>query len=89
MIEEIENLGSPVGAFDKELCTLDPASEVPCDDLFEAWKNWCDQQGRRTGAKATFGRDLRTVVPAVNVVQHDTAEKRGQRFYRCLGLKSD
>jgi len=70
-VAELDDLGSPTKAFVRETCTVAAGQSVIVDDLFIAWKTWCDGQGREhKGTKATFGRDLGAAYPGI---------RRGQR----------
>ena len=67
-IREMEDLSSPMGAFVRDRCVVGPAHEVPCDELYQAWRQWCQDNGRdRPGTTQTFGRDLRAVLPGLKV----------------------
>ena len=46
-----------------------PRRERPADDLYDAWKQWAEDNGHHAGAKSTFGRDLRAVVPELKISQ--------------------
>jgi putative DNA primase/helicase len=71
LIQELEDLSSPVATFVRERCTIKPGARVGCSALFDAWKAWSEDQGRdHPGTVQTFGRDLRAVVPGLKVVQH-------------------
>ena len=59
------DLASPVSAFIRERCIIGPGKIISREELFGAWKEWCDINGHRAGANSTFGRDLRSVVPEV------------------------
>ena len=59
-INQLYDLGSPVGAFIRDCCNVGPGLTVECGVLFGRWKEWCSQQGRdRPGTTSTFSRDLR------------------------------
>lgn len=59
---EMEDLGSPVAAFLREKCKLESDTWATTDDLFTAWKSWCEEEGRTfTGTKGGFGKDLHAV----------------------------
>src|SRR5207245_159702 len=63
---ELDDLGSPVGAFVRERCIIGPAVQIERSALFAAWKSYCESQGREhPGDAATFGRNLRAVLPAL------------------------
>jgi putative DNA primase/helicase len=69
-VEELEALGSPISAFVKERCTVAPGLRCAADDLFDAWKAWCTDNGRReAGTVQSFGRDLRAAVNGLRVSQ--------------------
>ena len=86
-IQELEDLGSPVGAFLRERCEVGPGRSVECSGLYEAWKTWCDDQGRdHPGTRNTFGRDLRAAVPGLAVTQPRTEFGR-VRMYEGIGLQ--
>jgi putative DNA primase/helicase len=71
LIQELEDLSSPVATFVRERCVVEVGKQIACSALFDAWKVWCEAQGRdHTGTVQTFGRDLRAVVPGLKVKQH-------------------
>lgn len=87
-IRQLEELSSPVGAFLRERCLQGPNYQVNVDDLWEGWKAWCRDQGRdHPGTKQTFGRELRTVIPALDDGRPRSGDDRW-RVYRGLGLKN-
>ncbi|MCZ0727193.1 phage/plasmid primase, P4 family [Mycolicibacterium iranicum] len=57
------DMASPMSAFVRECCVREPSAEVERDVLYAAWKAWCEDNGHICGAKSSFGRDLRAVVP--------------------------
>lgn len=84
---ELADLGSPVGAFLREACTVAPGQEVEVDRLFETWRGWCREQGiEHHGTKATFGRDLGAAVPELQRGQRRGGDDRS-RVYRGVGLR--
>jgi putative DNA primase/helicase len=82
-LREMEDLASPVGAFVRDRCVIEPDRRAWVDDLYKAWKAWCEADGRATATtKQTFGRDLMAAVPGILC-------RRNQgygRFYEGLGL---
>jgi putative DNA primase/helicase len=89
MVEEMEDLSSPIGAFLKDRCEVKPGAEVRAEDLFEAWRWWCESTGRKyTGTAQEFGRDLRAVMPNLTTKQHRGDQGR-KRFYQGIALKPD
>jgi putative DNA primase/helicase len=66
-ITAMRDLASPVAAFVREQCTVDPNYEVRTDDLYAAFKQWAEDNGHVKKTSQTFGRDLRAAVPSVSV----------------------
>lgn len=86
-IRELEDLGSPIGAFIRDECETGPQAEVPCDALYSAWKSWCESAGRSyPGNRQTFGRDLRAAVPGLRVARPRDADGERYRLYQGIGL---
>jgi putative DNA primase/helicase len=81
------DLASPVSAFVRDQCIRDPQAIVLRDDLYNAWKQWTEDSGHQCGAKSTFGRDLRAVVPELKTFRPrvNGAQEHG---YSGIGLKS-
>lgn len=85
--QELEDLGSPIGAFLRERCEVAPGRHVECGRLFEAWAEWCKSQGRdHAGTVQTFARDLRAAMPALKTANLRTGNGR-TRFYQGVGLQ--
>ena len=86
LVDELHDLSSPVGAFARERCQTGPDRSVVVADLFEAWKRWCEATGKQqSGTVNSFGRDLRAVVPELEVKQPRGADGRQVRTY--FGIK--
>jgi len=83
-VRDLEDLSSPVGAFVRDQCVVEPGRRVWVDDLYAAWRRWCEDQGRTAmSTKQSFGRDLAAAVTGV-------ACRRGSgnvRFYEGISLK--
>ena len=78
-IQNLADLGSPIGAFVEERCIVGQGRTVPIDDLFAAWCDWCLRQGRsRHGTAQNLGKMLRASVPELKVTQPRT--EAGDRF---------
>jgi putative DNA primase/helicase len=70
LVADMEDLSSPIGAFLRECCQLGPQFEILVRDLFERWKSWCEEKGRKDhGSEAVFGRDLRAALPTLDMRQ--------------------
>lgn len=85
-IREMEDLGSPISAFIRDRCTVEPGRSVECRAAFEAWRSWCQAEGRdHAGNAQTFGRDLRAAVPGLRVSNLRVSGDR-TRFYEGIDL---
>jgi putative DNA primase/helicase len=86
-VQQLEDLGSPIGAFLRERCVIGAGHSVGVSHLFDAWCEWCKAQGRdHPGTAQSFGRDLRAVIPGVKVIQPRDGEDR-LRLYQGIRLK--
>lgn len=87
-IEELVELGSPVGAFVEEACVVEPGAEIQTETLYREWSKWCEEHGRsQPGTAASFGRDLRAAVSGLNTRRPrlDTGERI--RVYEGIRLR--
>ena len=85
LVEEMEDLSSPVGAFVRDCCRVAPGERVEVSELYAAWRSWCDEHGRKEpGTEETFGRDLRAVVPSLERSRPRTPEGR---LYVYVGIR--
>jgi len=54
------------------------------DDLYQAWKEWCDKNGRNVvTARQVFGRDLFAVAPGVTCRRNHVTG----RYYEGISVK--
>ncbi|HEX4612794.1 MAG TPA: phage/plasmid primase, P4 family, partial [Urbifossiella sp.] len=89
LVEEMEDLSSPVGAFVRGRCVVAPGFRVEVSELYREWRGWCEAHGRKEpGTEETFGRDLRAAVPALDKARPRTPEGR-LNFYTGIRLRSD
>ncbi|WP_240929509.1 DNA primase family protein [Streptomyces coryli] len=66
-VTTMQDTASPTSAFVRERCTVGPACTVPVDALWDAWRDWAEDNGvRGTGTKQMFGRNLLSVVPQLH-----------------------
>ncbi|MCP1738201.1 DNA primase family protein [Bradyrhizobium japonicum] len=88
-IEELEELGSPISAFIKARCVVSPGLKTPANDIFVAWREWCEANGRReAGTVQSFGRDLRAAVPGLRIAR-PRIEGSQVRCYEGIRLLSE
>lgn len=84
-IQDLEDLASPMGAFLRDRCVVTRDSMVSVDDIWTAWKEWCEDQAQSHGSKANFGRELRAAVPGIRMVRPRDDGGR-HRAYQGVGL---
>ncbi|UUO05332.1 phage/plasmid primase, P4 family [Blastopirellula sp. J2-11] len=84
VVQDIEDLSSPVSAFVRDRCAVQPGNRIGVNELYDDWKRWCEDEGRNlVSTKQVFGRDLSAAVPGVT-------RRRGtgqQPFYDGITLK--
>jgi putative DNA primase/helicase len=85
--DALEELSSPIAAFLKELCVIDPARRVSREDLFRAWETWCHCNGHQPGSNQSFGVRLRAAVPGLGDVRPRVGEKP-VRMYTGISTRS-
>ncbi len=88
-IRELEDLASPMGAFLRDRCLVAHDQHVAVDDLWVAWKAWCEDQSQYHGTKQTFGRDLRAAVAGLRMSQPRGDGDQRHRDYIGVGLRTD
>jgi putative DNA primase/helicase len=87
VVQELEDLGSPISAFLRDECVVAEGQNVETNTLFDKWRSWCVLHGRdRPGTTQTFGRDLRAAMPGLRVSQPRKEGER-QRYYEGVGLR--
>lgn len=67
LMAAMEDLGSPIGAFLRDRCVLGAGEQVSVAALYDAWRSWCQEQGRDAiGDEPAFGRDLHAAIPELS-----------------------
>lgn len=86
VVQDMEDLASPVAAFVRDCCVVAPDQRVWIDDVYQAWKSWCEREGRAlVTTKQVFGRDLTAAVAGIS-----TGRSTGPlRFYKGISLKGE
>jgi len=83
-LRDLEDLASPVGAFVRECCQVGPGRRAWVEDLYEAWKKWCQADGRLSvTTRQRFGRDLLAAVPGLKCRRNSEVG----RFYDGISLE--
>jgi putative DNA primase/helicase len=79
--QEMEDLGSPIGAFIRDRCEIGAGKDVQCEQLYRTWCEWCrDQNREHVGTVQDFGRNLRAAVPWLSVKQGRNEGDRVRRY---------
>jgi putative DNA primase/helicase len=84
----MRDLASPVAAFVRERCRIDVARDITVEELYVAYRLWCDDNGHVKATKQNFGRDLRAAVPSVRVQRPRDGGPR-PRFYTGINIAGE
>ena len=85
LTDTIVDIASPVTSFIEECCVVDLGLQVTVSELFLAWKEWCDQKGRKPGTEQKSRRDLSVAAPSVSRCRSRENGKR-IRVYEGIGV---
>lgn len=88
-VTTMQDTASPTSAFVRECCDTGPTCEVTVDELWEAWKQWAEDQGIRAGSKAMLGRNLLSVVPQAKRIRPRDETGKQIPTYSGIALKSN
>lgn len=87
LLDDLEDITSPVGQFVRECCTVHPAATVSADELYRAWARWTGEQRiEPPGPLSLLARNLRSVLPRLKVEKRRVDGGR-QGVYVGLGLQ--
>lgn len=87
LIDDLEELSSPITQFIRERCIVGPEFDVAIADLFAEWKKWCEVNGRdKPGNQQTFGRDIRAAQPQL-AVRRTKQDGERERHYLGIGIR--
>jgi putative DNA primase/helicase len=89
-LQRLQDLASPVSAFARDRCVINPDREIEKDALWTAWKDWCVGEGKdRAGTKALFYRDLHAAYPGLREVRlRQEGQETRRRLYRGIDLRA-
>lgn len=83
LLETMKERSSPIISFVEQRCILDSAAEIPISEMFEAWKEWLEEEGYSgRGNKSKFSSELQTTFPQVG-----TSRPRGEDGSRVRNFK--
>jgi putative DNA primase/helicase len=67
LLDAMGDLASPISAFLRDRCVIEPQACVAAAALYEEWRSWCQEHGRDVvGDEAAFGRDLHAAIPGLS-----------------------
>ena len=84
-VTTMQDMASPVSAFVRERCDIGSDKQIVVDDLWVAWRNWCEDNGGKPGTKTMLGRNLRSTVPHLKITRPHGEKRR----YDGIDLKPD
>lgn len=84
----MRDLASPVGAFVRDRCSLHANLQVSVDELYGAFKEWCQDGEYPKSPKAVFGRNLIAACPNVRKARLGSRASRGY-VYQGIDLAKD
>jgi putative DNA primase/helicase len=76
----LADLVSPASAFVRDRCVAGPGFEVHCDQLYQTWSSWAEDNGHHAGSAQTRGRNLRAVVPGLRTTRPRDGDARERRY---------
>jgi putative DNA primase/helicase len=85
--QQLIELTAPVMAFTEECCLMSRDVNISKDQLYEAFKVWCDDNGRKSGSKIQFGRWVKQELPTVTTISRTVANER-ERHYKGVTLSN-
>ncbi|TWT86682.1 hypothetical protein Mal64_35110 [Pseudobythopirellula maris] len=88
LVSQLADLSSPISAFVRDACVVGADERVKANDLFKAWKDWCEEANQKPGDAPRFGRDLSANVPSVTRIRGREGNERPY-LYTGIGLDSD
>jgi putative DNA primase/helicase len=81
MVEELEDLTSPIAEFVRDCCKLEEGAETVRHDVYVRYLEWCKENGKTHPDEANvFGRNLRAAVPNLRDSQPRDSEKRVRKY---------
>ena len=85
LMEDMENIASPVGQFVRECCFVGAGESVTTETIYRAWKGWCQEHGRDwPGDAAKFGQQLHAAIPKLD--KH-RPRRDGKRILEYVGVR--
>ena len=88
LIDDLDELSSPIGQFVRERCVVGPGFRESISNLYRIWVDWCKEKGiKEPGIEQGFGRNLAAVIPDLHRVRPTGPDGERYRAYEGIGLR--
>jgi putative DNA primase/helicase len=85
LVATMDELASPIAAFLRDRCIIDPEGACSVSSIYESWRAWCQEHGRTAvGDGHSFGRDLHAAIPGLTTSRPRTPSGRVRQY---LGIR--
>ena len=82
LVATMDELASPIAAFLRDRCMVEPDATCPVAAIYEAWRSWCQEHGRdAVGDEHSFGRDLHAAIPGLTTIRPRTLNGRLRHYH--------
>lgn len=88
LLDDLRAITEPVQRFIQDRCELGSEYEVPVNAVYNEYVLWAAGESLTAMAKTTFGRDIRSAAPTVDVAQRTGPFGRRHRVYTGIRLAS-
>jgi putative DNA primase/helicase len=66
-LRTLEDLASPITAFLRDWCEVDPRNRVNVKSLYRAYRAWAEESGHRPVPRHVFGKSLHAILPTLHI----------------------
>jgi putative DNA primase/helicase len=81
LVATMNELASPIAAFLRDRCVVEPDATCPVAAMYESRRSWCQEHGREAiGDGHSFGRDLHAALPDLATIRPRTALGRLRHY---------
>ncbi len=81
LVATMDELASPIAAFLRDRCIIEPAGVCSVAALYESWRSWCLEHGRTAiGDGHSFGRDVHAAIPGLTTIRPRSPTGRVRQY---------
>jgi len=81
LVATMDELASPIAAFLRDRCIIEPDGICSVASIYESWRSWCQEHGRTAiGDGHSFGRDLHAAIPGLTTIRPRTPIGRVRQY---------